>query len=96
MNIEFDRRDESLEVGYLAMLECPNIAERITFTLDEFKQGCKDFDVWGFFDDEPAGMVFLDNDHPHIAILNKYQGKCGSINVVHGTARTFAEMELKA
>ena len=79
MKLEFNKRDESLEVGYKAMLESPAIASRITFNLDEFKEGCKEFDVWGFFDDEPAGMFFLDGNHPHIAILKKYQGKCGKV-----------------
>lgn len=78
MKLDSERRDEALEVGYRAMLETPNIADRVFFTLEEFKNGCKDFEVYGFFDDEPAGMVFLDGNKVHIAILKKYQGKCGT------------------
>lgn len=84
MKLEFDRFDESLEVGYRAMLETPIIANRLNFTLDQFKEGCKNFDVWGFFDDEPAGMFFLKGNHPHIAILKKYHGKCGKV-IKHAT-----------
>jgi len=79
MMLDSTRRDEALEAGYNAMLETPSIANRVSFTLDEFKEGCRDFDVYGFFDEEPAGMVFLDKNHAHIAILNKYQGKCGKV-----------------
>ena len=79
MRLEFNRRDESLEAGYMAMMETPCIVDRVNFTLNEFKKGCSEFDVWGFFEDEPAGMFFLDGNHPHIAILNKYHGKCGKV-----------------
>lgn len=79
MNLVFDRPEESLEAGYRAMLETPVIANRVNFTLEQFKQGCKDFEVWGFFDEEPVGMFFLKGNHPHIAILKKYHGKCGKV-----------------
>ena len=75
--ITSNRRDEALEAGYRAMLETPAIANRVDFSLSEFKNRCKNFEIWGFFDNEPAGMCFLDGNHPHIAILKKFHGKCG-------------------
>lgn len=74
-----DRRDESLEVGYRAMLETPVIAKRVDFAFEEFKRRCEPLEVLGFFGNEPVGMVLLEGNHPHIAILKKYQGRCGKV-----------------
>lgn len=79
MILSSERRNDALDVGYRAMLETPSIAPRVVFTKEEFKQGCKDFEVYGFFSDEPAGMTFLDGNKPHIAILKRYHGKCGAV-----------------
>ena len=77
MKLISDRRDEALEAGYMAMLETPCIANRVNFTLDQFREGCKNFDVWGFYNGKVVGMFFLDGNHPHIAILKEFHGKCG-------------------
>ncbi len=79
MKLVSDRRNECLEVGYRVMLESPCFDGRVTFTLDEFKEGCKEFDVYGFFEKEIAGMTFLDRNNAHIAILEKFHGKCGVV-----------------
>ena len=80
MMLDNNRRDEAIEVGYKAMLESPELVDRVNFSLNEFKAVCdsKGAEVWGFFDKEPAGMCVLDGNHPHIVILKKSHGKCGA------------------
>lgn len=79
MNLIFDKQDEVLEVGYKAMQQSPEINKRIFFSLHEFKAACENFEVWGFFDKKPIGMLFFDKNHPHIAITKEYYGKCGKL-----------------
>ncbi len=68
--------DDVVEVGYQAMIEADALSDRVTFTVEQFKEGCKDLDIWGFFDDKPVGMLILDGKKIHLTILKEYQGKC--------------------
>ncbi len=70
---------EVLKVGYKAMLQCPALATRITFTEEVFVEASKDLDVWGFYDEKPVGMLIFKGNSMHIAILKEYHGKCGKV-----------------
>ena len=79
MNLVFDQRDKTLEVGYQVMLDAPALSNRVSFTLDEFKDGAEGMEAWGISDGDIIGMILIHGNHPHIVISKEYHNKCGFV-----------------